>query len=227
MLIRDLGLMAEAVYSTTTPTVAGFSCVSFQKASSAWNGFQAAAFAGSDGIVVAFRGTDQAVDVGADLQLGVGMNNSYFSQGEDFVALLGEGNITVCGHSLGGAIAQVVANRRSLPMVTFNAPGVAVFASRNFGDATTGMTAVRAAGMMARAALHPFQAARDVASTFNVVKGLNICLAADVVSRIGIHYGEIVRIPGTSTNPKTEHGIATVNAVLRGHPLGSTPAVFS
>jgi hypothetical protein len=81
--------------------------------------------------------------------------------------------------------------------------------------------------MVASAALHPYQAARDAASVFNVVKGLNICLAADVVSRIGIHYGEIVRIPGTSVNPKTEHGIATVNSVLRGHPLGSTPAVFN
>ena len=47
-----------------------------------------------------------------------------------------------------------------------------------------------------------------------MVKGVNLCLAGDVVSQIGVHYGKVVRIPGTGWNPATQHGIATVTEVL-------------
>jgi hypothetical protein len=67
------------------------------------------------------------------------------------------------------------------------------------------------------------QAARDVKSAFKVVRGLNVCLQNDMVSQIGVHYGEVIRIPGTSANPLTEHGIATMNAVLTRNPVGQRP----
>jgi len=222
MLVRHLGLLAEAVYENSS--VIGFHCIRRQGASGATNGFQAAAFTSQGYVVVAFRGTAQAVDATADLALGVGMNSSYFSQGEEFVDSLGAGpNIILCGHSLGGAIAQVVANRKRVPMVSFNAPGVGVLASRNLADASVAMTAVRTAGMLASAVIRPIQAARDAASIFHRVRGINVCLMNDLVSQIGIHYGEVRRIPGTSVNPLTEHGIKTMNSVLRTHAVGSIP----
>ena len=221
MRIRDLGLLAAAVYDSY-PNKAGYGVIRFKAAGGRTNGFQAAAFACGPYTVVAFRGTDQAADGAADLALGVGMNSTYFSQGEEFVQSLSPNSkIVLCGHSLGGAIAQVVANRRGYPMVTFNAPGVGVFASREIGEASLGMTAIRTTGMLASAIVHPMQAARDIKATFNRVRGLNVCLQNDVVSRIGLHYGPVRRIPGTSSNPKTEHGIATVNTVLAKDQVGS------
>jgi hypothetical protein len=108
-----------------------------------------------------------------------------------------------------------------MKFATFNAPGVAVFASRNMGTANPYAVTVRAAGAVASAFLHPIQAYRDVAATFNVVTGVNVCLSGDVVSQIGVQYGNVLRIPGTGANPLEQHGIATVIEVLRHNPVGA------
>jgi pimeloyl-ACP methyl ester carboxylesterase len=222
--IRDLGLMAAAVYDDT-PAVPGWTCPNHLQATSSWNGFQAATFNGEGVTVIVFRGTSQAMDVGADLRLGVGMNTSYFSDGEDYAAQAARpgDNVYVCGHSLGGAIAQVVANRGGYKMVTFNAPGVAVFASRNLASATAVGTGVRMAGALIGTITNPMQTWRDVRSTFRSVRGLNIRLSYDAVSQIGVHYGELVTIDGPSINPGTEHRMATMNAALASNPLGARP----
>lgn len=227
--IADLGLLAAAVYDDV-PAVQGWTCPNHLQASSSWNGFQAATFAKDGVTVIAFRGTslaaDAAADIAADLRLGVGMNTSYFSDGEDYAAGAAApgDNVYVCGHSLGGAIAQVVANRGGYKMVTFNAPGVAVFASRNAEDlasATPWMTAIRVTGALVGTVANPMQAFRDIRSTFHVVRGLNIRLSYDAVSQIGIHYGEMVTLDGPTMNPLTAHGIATMNQVLATNPLGA------
>ena len=222
--IRDLGLMAAAVYDDN-PAVAGWVCPNHQRASSGWNGFQAATFTGDGVTVIVFRGTSQAMDVGADLRLGTGMNTSYFSDGEHYAAGAAApgDNVYVCGHSLGGAIAQVVANRGGYKMVTFNAPGVAVFASRNVRDivtATPWMQAIRMGGALVSSVTNPMQTFRDIRSTFHTVRGLNIRLSYDAVSQMGIHYGEVVTLPGPTINPLTAHYMATVNEVLATNPLG-------
>lgn len=220
MNIKQLGLIADAVYATT-PSVSGFTLKDVQSASGRMNGFQAATFVGDGYTIIAFRGTAQAADGIADIKLTGGMNTTYFSQGEDYVQRFsGDPNTVLCGHSLGGAIAQVVANRRQLPMVSFNAPGVAVFASNELADASIAMTAIRTAGMTLSALRHPMQAARDVRATFYRVRGINICLENDFVSKIGLHYGPVKRIRGTSSNPATEHRMTTMNQVLGSHAVG-------
>src|SRR5690606_11305611 len=130
MLIRDLGLMASAVYQQAgEDNVAGAVRIDrFDAQGSKWDAFQAAAYQMDGQTVVVFRGTTGVGDAITDLALGVGANSAYYEQGEAFAARQGGANIILCGHSLGGAIAQVVANRLRLPMVTFNAPGVAVLA---------------------------------------------------------------------------------------------------
>lgn len=222
--IRDLGRMAAAVYEDE-PAVEGWTCPNHLRASGGWNGFQAATFTGDGATIIVFRGTAQAMDVGADLRLGTGMNTSYFSDGESYAAgaaAPGE-DVYVCGHSLGGAIAQVVANRGGYKMVTFNAPGVAVFASRNVRDMATStpwMQAIRMGGALVSSVTSPMQAYRDIRSTFHTVRGLNIRLSYDAVSSIGIHYGEVVTLEGPTMNPATAHYMATVNQVLATNPLG-------
>jgi pimeloyl-ACP methyl ester carboxylesterase len=219
--IRDLGLLANAVYDTV-PAVRGWTCPGHRVASGGLNGFQAATFTQGGVTVLVFRGTAQAMDVAADLKLGTGMNSTYFADGEAYAAAVPPGdNVYVCGHSLGGAIAQVVANRGGYKMVTFNAPGVAVFASRNIGDATLGMTAVRTGGMLLSSIRHPMQAYRDVRATFHAVRGLNIRLSMDAVSQMGVHYGELITIRGPSSNPLTEHRMTTMNEALATNPIGA------
>jgi pimeloyl-ACP methyl ester carboxylesterase len=225
--IRDLGLLAAAVYDEL-PAVQDWVCPNHLQAASSWNGFQAATFTKEGVTVIVFRGTSQAMDVGADLRLGTGMNTSYFSDGEDYAAGAAApgDDVYVCGHSLGGAIAQVVANRGGYKMVTFNAPGVAVFASRNVRDIATStpwMQAIRMGGALVSTVTNPMQTFRDIRSTFNTVRGLNIRLSYDAVSSIGIHYGDLVTLEGPTMNPATAHRMATVNEVLATNPLGARP----
>jgi len=212
--LLDLARLSDAVY-LLQPNLAGWVRTAFHPASGGLDGFQAATFTRGSEVVVVFRGTAQAMDGIADLKLGTGMNSTYFAAGEEFAApYRGRPDVVVTGHSLGGAIAQVVANRGGFVMATFNAPGVAVIASRNIGESTLGMNVVRTAGMIASAARHPMQATRDVASAFRTVRGVNLCLECDAVSRIGNHYGQVLRIPGSGANPLNEHRITTVISVL-------------
>jgi len=219
--VLDLGLLAAAVYDSAYSPVSGWLRKDFHASRGGLNGFQAATFVKGNITVISFRGSAQAMDFVADAKLGTGMNSTYFSEGEAYARpYLSNPLVYVCGHSLGGAIAQIVANRCGFRMVTFNAPGVAVLASRNMAQSTTAMNAVRGVGLVVSAFRHPMQAARDMASAFNIVRGLNICLENDAVSKIGNHYGQVIRIPGTSANPLTEHRISTMNAVLAKNPVG-------
>jgi len=221
--LLDLGLLAQAVYGDAG-TPGGWSPGTTQTGR---YDFHAAVYTRNGETIVAFRGTTaSAGDAGADLKLGVGMNTSHFGQAMDFMDQYAPGSdVTVCGHSLGGAMAQVVGNRRELKFATFNAPGVAIVASRNLGElgatALTGTAVVRGAFSVVSAVFHPVQAYQDVRATFNTARGVNVCLNADVVSRIGVHYGAVVRIPGTGYSPLSQHSIDTVVGVLRTNPVGS------
>jgi pimeloyl-ACP methyl ester carboxylesterase len=181
------------------------------------SGFQAGVYKRGQDTVVAFRGTTKDHgDWVADLKLGVGMNTSHFAQGDEFLAALpNPKTITLCGHSLGGAIAQVAGNRAGAPFATFNAPGVAVLASRNIWTAAPPMLGARMAGALASAVLEPGQALKDIASTFYSVTGVNVCLLGDPVSQIGVHYGKVFRLAGLG------HGINNVVAVLDKNPDGA------
>lgn len=213
--LLDLARLANAVYERAPTLPLGWTRTEFKPASGNLNGFQAATFLGPGGTVIAFRGTAQTMDGIADLKLGTGMNSTYFDAGEEFARRYqGRPDTVVTGHSLGGAIAQIVANRGGFVMATFNAPGVGVIASRNIADSTLPMNAVRTAGMMVSALRHPVQAAKDVRFAFRPVRGVNLCLTGDAVSRIGNHYGAVMRIPGTSKGPLTEHRMTTMISVL-------------
>ena len=230
--LLQLARLAGAVYDTPPSAVPGWTATGSRLASAGgiWEGLQAAFYAGPGGGVIAFCGTNLSSaaiygslqDIDADLTLGTGQNSSYFSAAETFCApYAGRGDVVVCGHSLGGAIAQVVANRMGFRMATFNAPGVGSFASRNWGTGTVGMTAIRMAGTIGGSVRHPVQAYRDMRYAFRAVRGVNVRIEGDAVSAMGVHYGLLKTVKSAvKGSALTQHGIATVLASLEADPIG-------
>lgn len=204
--------MADEAYAAT-PTVSGWTTVMDHLEPS--SGLRSVVFHRGGVFVVSFRGTDNLSDVVEDAQLTLGMNTAMYPVGEAIAAAAGQhGGVILTGHSLGGAVAQVVGNRAQLPFVTFNAPGVALIASRNIATANPVMAALRWTGSVSSALARPRQTARDMQAAFNVVHGKNYRLFNDVVSSSGVHYGDVITLPTPTTNPLDAHRITTVIAVL-------------
>jgi len=219
--VYELGLLADAVYDDA-PQVEGWTLVQFLR-SRGMGSLQAGLFTKGQEKVVAFKGTSEATDVVVDLKIGSGMNSSYYSEAEQFCAQYASSVNVVCtGHSLGGGIAQTVGNRRRLPFASFNAPGVAIMASRNMASATVEMSAVRLVGGLLSTLRHPHQAMRDMKSAFYTVEGLNFRLSGDIVSGIGLHYGPIVTLQG-SGNPLDQHKMGTMLGVLDSRGYRNVP----
>ena len=212
--VLEAARIAEAVY--TLAPVAGWS-IGAQRRS--WrgltaDGLQAALYTGPGGSVIAYRGTNLALrtpygtlqDLGADASLGLGQNNNYFSAAQTFAGdYAGRGDVVVCGHSLGGAIAQVVAKRMGFHFVSFNAPGVAVWTRNPDDPSTWSMGAVRTVGMVSSVFNHPLQAVSDMRYSSRPVHGLNVCVQGDPVSPIGVHYGRMKRIPAVALASGESH----------------------
>lgn len=226
--VLDCARLAQAAYDTS-PAAEGWTRIGFHEAGYLqYNAFQGAAFQRGNAVVFAFKGTSPmsrsaAGDLIADLKLGIGMNTVQFDQANRFVAdtLVPPGaTVFLCGHSLGGAIAQIVGNRRRLPFVTYNAPGVGVIAGNleEMADQSAVMAAVRIAGSVVSVFRHPVQAAQDASSLFYRVRGMNVRLSSDIVSQIGIHYGRLTTLPYSGSNA---HGIGTVITALEASATGA------
>ncbi len=218
--ILEYGQLSNAVYEDS-PSVPGFTCRQFH--SGLGEGMQAAVFTKGQKTVVAFKGTTptQVSDLVADLKIGTGFNTSYFSAAERFTQQYANvPDLVVTGHSLGGAIAQTVGNRRRIPFVSFNAPGVAILASQNLHTANVGMFALRVAGGTLSMLRHPMQAMRDIGSAFHDSLGINVRLTLDPVSMIGLHYGPVVNLSG-APDIASAHSMDTVMAALRRNSYGN------
>lgn len=216
-LISEYAGLCNAIYDTSLSTgsnVNGWILGAHENGDA--NGMCAGVFTKNQVTVVAFRGTrmDSGNDILTDVQLGSGMNTTYFSLAETFAGLYAPGpNVIMTGHSLGGAIAQIVGNRTRRAFVTFNAPGVALVASRNVHTVNPVLGAARLAIGIATAAQTPMQTYRDARAAFHTSRGTNYRLSGDLVSRWGLHYGEIVEVPGTG-DPLTQHKMDTVVSCL-------------
>lgn len=83
--------------------------------------------------IVAFRGSDEHLDLAAGINLGLCQYGANRDNLLDIVMSLNASRVLVCGHSLGGALAQYcaydlmmrgrVSARRELSLVTFNGVG--------------------------------------------------------------------------------------------------------
>lgn len=185
------------------------------------SGLRSVIFTDGSVFVVAFRGTDNTSDLVEDAQLTFAINTAMYPIGEAVAAGAGaHGPVYVTGHSLGGAVAQVVGSRMGLPFVTFNAPGVALIASRNVWQANSLAFQARAFGAAVSAITDPGQAYRDARAAFSIANGKNYRLSTDIVSGTGVHYGDVITLPAGTANPLTAHGIATMIGVLDGVAAG-------
>jgi len=181
-------------------------------------GFKGAIYASGDELVVAFAGTDTSgvfdfiADAVADIRLLTDMPR----QTSDAYALYNRGvalkgrhhldRLTVCGHSLGGALSQHIGYWTKNDFVTFNAPGV-----------YTGIQGTKVAFMHS-----PQKAVRTILATFTgEADGRNYRLRDDPVSMVGVHYGRVDLIqPGGGASG---HGIAECLKALRVNSQGNDP----
>jgi hypothetical protein len=142
--LMEYAKIADKVYEPSScqePAIAGFTCPhgyavddqSVFAGGSFWtSGLQARLFTrrNGDDAVIAFKGTKPSMvsDLTADLRIiGYGMPR----QAVDALKLVSEWKgrlagrrVSLVGHSLGGAIAQVVGAITDVRFVTFNAPGM-------------------------------------------------------------------------------------------------------
>lgn len=99
------------------------------------SGMQAAVYKNTQGkIVIAYRGTQltDSGDLFADFNIMLGsIPQAQLTDAENFykavVAQYGSNNIVITGHSLGGAIAQIIGSKTGIPTYTYNAPGMATY----------------------------------------------------------------------------------------------------
>lgn len=238
--ISDYAELADLAYGAASEVAAPRDWANHGKSEMATGfvrSFQARAFSRNGEVVFAFAGTKLgqgngrigAGDIVTDLAIGVGMNSSQYAMAERFVLENRVGahdSVTLCGHSLGGAIAQILGNRLRLPFVSFNAPGVAIV-SRNLGQVAETLhnrpfgipdMGVRMIGSAASALVQPRQAMQDLRSLFYWVEGVNFRVDRDPVSMVGVHYGPVRTLgyAGNSLNPVTWHSMAAMRDALAG-----------
>ncbi len=129
--IGDCALCASLVYSNSD-AAGGWTSTHLL---SSITGFQGRTFSRDGALIVAFRGTDSYLDMLTTwpelltsrpplLQLGSAMDLAREGLKEE------ARRIVVTGHSLGGALAKIVATHLNIPAVLFNAPDVKLFLGR-------------------------------------------------------------------------------------------------
>ncbi|HEX3487298.1 MAG TPA: hypothetical protein VHT51_19735, partial [Micropepsaceae bacterium] len=210
---REYALIANRVYQIDKRvtarkdkswTVEGFKCAGFKEGMS-WGAtntdFKGCTYVcpGRKEVVVAFQGTDlkKGGDLVCDLQIALGGFVGMLPQYCSAALRLLEGTqktypayaISFVGHSLGGAMAQVLGHWTGLPFVTFNAPGM-------WGDIQRSKLVL---------AWSPTNSALSLGGTLkgpllakqNATTGRNFRNALDPVSLGGAHYGPVTRFWGT------------------------------
>jgi hypothetical protein len=130
--VYELARLSLAVYQRTPADIAPWRMrLEFPRP----NGFYGALYQNSDFYVLAFRGTDEGYDLVPDLAAFAGMVPNQFANAEQALVAARRSigprvKLALTGHSLGGGLASLLAAKRGLPAVVFNAPGM----SRSFVD---------------------------------------------------------------------------------------------
>ena len=156
------------------------------------NGFQGGVYANEKEVIVAFSGTGGGWSMGsqltADARIGVNVIPNMAGGAFDMVKWARKFNagkpLSIVGHSLGGALAQVVGNWAGAPFVSLNGPGMASHLK-----------------MSAFNIFKPMQLFRSAISK-NTADTIGICFTVkgDWIGELGYHVGWEVELP-TANNP--------------------------
>jgi putative lipase involved disintegration of autophagic bodies len=153
------------------------------------NGFQGAMFYNANEVVVAFSGTKGGLTTApisqnsANVRIGLNAIPNMCGAAFDMVnwakSLFPTHRVSICGHSLGGGLAQVVGNWTGCPFISFNGPGMKSHLK-----------------MSAFNVFKPQQMVRSLTSK-NTDDSIGICLTVknDFCGGFGWHVGVEVELP--------------------------------
>jgi hypothetical protein len=175
--------------------------------------------------VVAIQGTkfSKLGDTVSDIQIAVGMITGMMPQYCSAALKLFERTregfphypLFLVGHSLGGAMAQVIGQWTGIPFVTFNAPGMwsniqasKVFLGWNPADTLRSIKGTFTGPLLAK----------QRAGT-----GRNFRNVSDLVSSFGSHYGPVTRFWSASTPLKAHSMDEMLRLVVHSHWAGKDP----
>ena len=231
--VLELALLSNAVYSILDPLPIGWQFLQgYGNPDTA--GFYAARYRRNECEVFAIRGTndiqrDLLVD---DIQIGLNRIPSQWEQCQkEFEKFLKVPNSApkkfVTGHSLGGALAQLLAAKRSdTTVATFNAPGMAQRISTE-KSSPANIINFRASGDPVSLKGAPFGPMTTI-SVPSITSGqVKICVAGIVITGLTGGTGAAAltscAIPTTASNALYHHSIATLCIALNGKTEYSRP----
>lgn len=185
--------IAQAVHDKTNRDVYGWDLDAKDWVTGTWlgNGMQGGIYQNDKEIICAFKGTMMGsppgqtivADMTANVRIALGIIPNQAGGAFALVKAaqeIADGRVvSVTGHSLGGALAQVVGKWCNVPFITFNAPG---------------MKFQIAAGKFN--VFKPKQFYRSLRSSTEPF-GVNFVVTGDPISKFGTHVGKVIRLQNT------------------------------
>jgi hypothetical protein len=177
------------------------------------NGFQGVVHEGADEVIVAFSGTMGGLltapisQTTANLRIGVNIIPNMAGSAKALVkaAAATAKPVSVVGHSLGGALAQVVGVWMGIPFISFNGPGM--------------VTHLR---MSAINVIKPRQMRRTLkAPPLAQANGICFSVTDDFVGNFGLHVGAFVKVPWDGSRG-SRHDLDAIRSGL-GESIGREP----
>lgn len=195
--------LAREAAKTTDPSTGsalsrGWQTQKWEWASFFGDGFQGGVFEHADEIVVGFGGTgaggtgSTASQVSGDIRIGVNVIPNMAGSANALVtwakARPGGKPVSIVGHSLGGALAQVVGNWSGCPFIAFNGPGM--------------KSHLKASAFNI---FKPRQMFRSITSA-NTDTTIGICFTSkgDAIAEFGYHVGLEIELPSNPSNGAME-----------------------
>ena len=191
----------------------GFAVRNVEIATALGSGLQVVVFQRANERIIAFSGTQGGILSApisqslANARIAVGAIPNMAGRAYDIVCRQASPGkyVTLVGHSLGGAIAQVVGAWTGLHFVSFNGPGMKTHLS-----------------MARHNRLQPNQRSRSRAASAGDVVGLCFNTRSDFVGGYGSHLGKVVQVPSTRDQ---SHDLSAISAGL-GNRVYSKPYDF-